>query len=432
MTMISVTARAGVLAFGLGLAALTVPQLLDTAAAEATAAAPDDGPGTGRPASAPGGADPGRAAAHMGRRQTTPQVRNRDTTGSITPSITRSPTSSPTRDSARRPSPPALEPTRRSRAATPIPTPDPAPSARLTELLTSPKPASTAPAPATAAATAGSANPLQSLAVAAAASLDRLLATASNWLSAVPTGPVITYLQGALDLIRRNLQRFAESLPTAGLGWAVKGTSVEVKNRTDEVLVLRQDPDGIAGGSQTGQPWVFLDPGGNATFSGYHSEEKAVDVLLSVNLTKKIGDDTIATDETRMILIANNSFISAPELWIEAADPPSLAKGVNLNRAYLAYTPRKVLWMDTWNELGEGEDCYCDAVNSGGPADGPQIYVARRDDSDDYKNFYIEIFSVGATPTGGGKDLFALDKKSRYFCNGKGETYPESGGGGMR
>ena len=40
MTVISASVRAGVLAFGLGLAALAIPQLLDTAAAEATADAP--------------------------------------------------------------------------------------------------------------------------------------------------------------------------------------------------------------------------------------------------------------------------------------------------------------------------------------------------------------------------------------------------------
>ena len=248
-----------------------------------------------------------------------------------------------------------------------------------------------------------------------AVGVDRLLWAASQWVSGFP-GPVASFMVGALGRVRQSLKENVVGLP----GWSVSGTSVEVKNRTDQILVLRQDPDGIRGGSQSGPQWVFLGPGQNATFSGYHSDDKAVDVLLSVNLTKKIGDDTIATDETRMVLVANNSWISTPVLRVEAVDPPSLEAGNNLNRGYVASRPSTFFWTPSWDLLSEGEDCFCDAVNSGGPADGPQVYVARRDDSDDYKNFYVEIFSVGATPTGGGKDMYPVNKDALYYCNGKG------------
>lgn len=255
--------------------------------------------------------------------------------------------------------------------------------------------------------------PLKESAFAAAAALDRILATAQNWLSGLPpTGPDTAPLQGALQLIRRNLFGFAEKLGPS-VGWGPKATSVEFKNRSNQRLVLQLDPDGVRGG--TPGDAVFLDPGQTTTFSGYHNSDgtNAVDIRVLVGL----ADEPAATS-TRMVFVANNPWNSEPWAYVAAADPTSLLAGKDLNQAYFAY---KDYSGGEWRLLEEGEDCHCDAPDSGGPAYGPQVYVARKDDSGT-KNFYVEIFDAGQYPT----EDYPLAKYQLYYCNGEGAKLPDA------
>ena len=319
MTMISGTVRAGVLAFGLGLAALAVPQLLDTAAAETTDAAPASTAGTA--------------------------------------------------DSAR---------------------PDPAgPRARVTRLgETRRAPAATPSTPAQTAARTSATTPAA--------------ATAATPWTPLPARPRYRSPESPAAAAPR---------PSEPLLRGVSGTSVEVKNRSNDKLVLQLDPDGVRGG--TPGDYVFLEPDQSASFSGYHASDgtNAVDVRLLVSLANEP-----AATATRMVIVANNPWNLPPSLFVAAADPSIAATDKPLNLAYVAYKPRKYLWVDSFSELKEGEGCACDAPDSGGPAYGPQVYVSRKSDSDDYKNFFVEIFNVGQYPT----EDYAWNPQAVFLCDGNG------------
>ena len=306
----------------------------------------------------------------------------------------------------------------------------PAPAAAVpVPAVTLAAPAAVTPAAATAAAPAVVssakapvvAKPVRPFVFAAAAAVDQLLVAASDWLATLPSGPVTTSLQGVLYLVRRNLLGFAEGLGT-GVNWGVKGTEVEVKNQSTETLVFRLDPDGIRGG--TPGDAVILEPGQTTTFSGYHKSDgpNAVDIRLLISVVEPVST------ATRMILVANNAWnASLPEMLIKAADPESMMAGKDLNRAYVAAKYKTVSpFIKDWDALEEGEDCSCDAPDSGGPAFGPMVYVARRDDSDDYKRFYVEIFSAGQYPTGDYPLRTETNPRSgdkipvAFYCNGNG------------
>ena len=301
ITVLSASVRAGVLAFGLGLAALAIPQLLDTAAAETTDAAPASTAGTADSARP----DPAGPKARVTR----------------------------------------LSETRRAPAATPS------------------TPAQTAtPTPATTPAAATAAIP---------------------W-TPLPARPRYRSPESPAAAAPR---------PSEPLRSWTRGTSVEVKNRSNDKLVLQLDPDGVRGG--TPGDYVFLEPGQSASFSGYHASDgtNAVDVRLLVSLANEP-----AATATRMVIVANNTHLWEAPYLILLADPYQDG-GQTYNTAYVASRLVPSWPYDKINRLGEGQDCSCDSPDSGGPAYGPQVYVARKNDSDDYKNFYLEIFYAGQYPT---------------------------------
>ncbi len=58
-----------------------------------------------------------------------------------------------------------------------------------------------------------------------------------------------------------------------------------------------------------------------------------------------------------------------------------------------------------WNKtqytlrLDEGQACHCDADITGGPAGGQAIYVSRQADSDDHKNWLVEVHKLSSNET---------------------------------
>lgn len=249
--------------------------------------------------------------------------------------------------------------------------------------------------PALPAATSFPGRPLLNIAMA----IDRLLANASNWLTGLPASPVTTFAQGALDMIRRSLRS------------AVKGSSVTIVNKTDQTLVVQQDSDGARGGDLGDR--VVLEPGQTATFSGYRPSRGAPESPWDVRLVAGLATAP-ASEATRMIIAAHNPWNGPPQIVMFA--DPFRESGKTVNRTYLAAKLEDGFIWDSWDALDENQACHCDAVDSGGPADGPKVLAVRENDSDDFKVFRMDIYDIGSKPT---SDDYPASRDA-YYCEGRG------------
>ncbi len=240
--------------------------------------------------------------------------------------------------------------------------------------------AAAAPAPAMPAATAATGRPLQSV----VSVLDRVLASAANWLASLPTNPATTLLQGALDQIRRTIN--------STVGSWFKETGVIFVNKTDQALAVVQVPKG--GNTDPGAAPVFIPVGGpSATFKGYNST--GPDVRLRVYSAYQDSSGTWHTGDMKEIIIASNSFLSSPYAAV-LMDPFKAAGGKTENSAMTA------------TFFSQGSAWHADYVLRGPIQTGQtRTYIERGPDAKDYKIFYVQAFEVpqGATedyPTAGG------------------------------
>lgn len=226
--------------------------------------------------------------------------------------------------------------------------------------------------------------------------ITRALGSMTDWLKQLPASPLNTFLQGVVLLVRN-------ALP-APQAW-VRGTQVTLVNRTGETIAVGKVSDGSEDGAEE---VVFLDPGKSLVADGYNwvnSGKNDVRLRLYTAVPDITWDlpDRWAKGSMRAIVAAYNEFNAPPELYV-IADPGNgeithYLAGI-LDHSWVT------LWIGkVWKRLGEGDSCHCDSDKSGGPADGPAIYVERLDDSDDYVNYQVEVYRLGATDISENSDL---------------------------
>ena len=126
----------------------------------------------------------------------------------------------------------------------------------------------------------------------------------------------------------------------------------------------------------------------------------------------------------RMIVYAGNEWIGDPQFLVYANPyaPKRDRPDELVNTAYAARKYEKSRFTNPWKGLKEGEGCSCDAPTSGGPLEGGQmVYIGRDKDSDDYKNWTLEIFALPTTKT----DEYPAETNDKriartFYCGGKG------------